>query len=55
MSMLEVYIKSIPQYNLWDLEAFSEDWLTAKESHPYKRASLLAIINEKLNRYEQEY
>lgn len=53
--MIEVYINNIPKYSLSNLELFSEDWLTASDKHIYKRIILLAIINEKLRRYEQEY
>lgn len=54
MSMIEAYVKNIPEFSLAILEEFSEDWATMPNTE-IKEAAFVALINEKLKRYEQEY
>lgn len=54
MSMIEAFTKNIPLFSFKLLDECTEQWLGTKNGNTKSRI-LLALINEKLNRYEQEY
>ena len=53
MSMVEAFIKNLDKADIWLLEYMEGNWFCT--DHPERDIVLCAIINEKQNRYEEEY
>jgi hypothetical protein len=53
MSMMEAFLKNLDKISMWQLEYMESNWFCT--NHPERAVVLCAIINEKLNRNEEEY